>query len=81
MQEISKILSERDKIILLFGVKDKIYVFGSSSDPYINIGNIVKEICENLGGKGGGTSTLAKGVGIKKEILNDVMKSLRDKFQ
>ncbi len=80
LQEISKIISDKDNVVLLFGMKDKVYVFGYSGKENVHIGNIVKEICENLGGKGGGSSMLAKGIGYKKELVNGIIKSLWDKL-
>ncbi len=80
LQNISKIISDKDRIILLFGLKDKIYVFGYSGNKNVNIGNVVKEVCEKLGGKGGGSDSLAKGVGYKKDIVDNVIKSMEDRL-
>ncbi len=81
LQGLSKILSAEDRIIVLFGLAEKIYVFGSAgAKTSVDIGKIVRGVCEDLGGKGGGSRQLGQGFGIKKEDLDEVMKKLREKL-
>lgn len=78
LQGLSKILSADNRAIILFGLSDKIYIFGSAgSKTNLNMGKIIRELCEALGGKGGGSQTLGQGFGVKKENLNDVIEKLR----
>jgi len=78
LQSISKILSNDDRIIMLFGISDKIYVFGAAgSKTKVDIGKIVTKTCSELGGKGGGTKFLGQGIGTKKDNLNNVVEKLR----
>ena len=78
LQAISKALSNDNRILLLFGLSDKIYVFASAGkNTGINIGKIVEKVCKDLGGKGGGSSYLGQGIGINKEKLDNVIKKLK----
>ena len=79
LQNISRLISKEDKIIILFGLTDeKINVFASvGKNTKINAGKIVKEICQKLGGKGGGSSLVAQGFGINKEKLDVVIEELK----
>jgi len=53
LQEISKQLSNDDRVIVLIGTKEKAFVFVSSgADTKINAGKLSAEVCESLGGKG-----------------------------
>lgn len=78
LQVISKTISGPDKIIVLFGEKDKIYVFVSAGgNTKADAGKIVGEICKNLSGKGGGRKDIAQGVCNDREKLDDYIQSLR----
>lgn len=77
LQKISKALSAENRIIILFGVSDKIYVFGSAGEATkINIGEIIRKICEELDGRGGGMEKLGQGVGINRDKLDGIIKNL-----
>jgi len=81
IQSITKVLSTQDRIILLFGISDKIYVFGyAGPETNLDIGKIVSKACTELGGKGGGTKTLGQGIGFKKDLLDSLIKKLRDEL-
>ncbi|MBI2971189.1 MAG: alanine--tRNA ligase [Candidatus Aenigmarchaeota archaeon] len=78
LQGISKSLSGDDKVLLLFGVKEKIFVFGSAGKASgADIGEIIRRVCEKLGGKGGGLRHLGQGVGYNKELLDNVIEDLK----
>lgn len=78
LQAISKTLSSPEKLIVLFGVKDMVYVFAAAGDKTEkDAGRIVRLACENLSGKGGGTKALAQGVCGDKDNLDDFIKKLR----
>ncbi len=79
LQEISKKLSGNGRVVLLFGMSDKIYIFGSS-DSEADIGRAVRNACGMLGGKGGGTPKLGQGIGTDfgklDAVLNEMKKEL-----
>lgn len=78
LQNISRMLSNRKRVIVLFGVTDKIYVFGSAgAESGVDISKLVGNACEELGGKGGGTRFLAQGMGTKIENLESVIEKMR----
>ncbi|MEM5814402.1 MAG: alanine--tRNA ligase [Candidatus Aenigmatarchaeota archaeon] len=81
LREISKKLSAEDTVILLIGLSDKAYVFGSAGQKAvkagINIGKVVSETCAVLGGKGGGSPILAQGSGPEKTKIKDALKKAR----
>jgi len=79
LQKISMNLTGKDTVIFLFGLGEKIDVFASAgSEVKVNIGKIVREITEILGGKGGGSHKLGQGFGVRKEKLEDVKKRIRE---
>lgn len=78
LKEVSKILTKKGRLLILFGENRKVNVL-ISSERKENAGELIKEICKKLGGKGGGSKTLAQGIG-NKEKLNKVINELRDKY-
>lgn len=78
LQKISLNMSERNTIIFLFGLdKKKINLFASAGkDVDIDVGKIIKEISEFLGGKGGGSQKLGQGFGIDKEKIPEAKKRI-----
>ncbi|MFH0948875.1 MAG: alanine--tRNA ligase [Candidatus Aenigmatarchaeota archaeon] len=75
LQSVSKMISSDNRILLLFGISDKIYVFGSAGkNTNINIGELVRSTCQELGGKGGGLKDLGQGIGYNKEKLDEIIK-------
>lgn len=78
LKELSKELTKDNTVIILFGIADKINVFGSAGPlavkAGVNIGNIVRSICQQLGGNGGGSPMLAQGTGTDKKKIKDAMK-------
>lgn len=79
LQNISRLISKEDRVIILFGLTDeKINVFASAGkNAKISVGKIVTEICKKLGGKGGGSPLVAQGFGIDKEKLDDIIEELK----
>jgi alanyl-tRNA synthetase len=78
LQGVSKILSAPERVIVLFGISDKIYIFGSAgAKTNLDMGKIIREVAEKLGGNGGGSKQMAQGVGENKDKLNEVMEKLR----
>jgi len=85
LQKISKSLSQNNTLIILFGVEGKkIFVFGSAGKEVISrgvaVGNIVSEVCKELGGKGGGRDNLAQGVGSNLKDLDNVIEILKERI-
>ena len=78
LQSISKTLSGPDRLVILFGLKDKLYVFVSAgANTKFNADDIVRNICKNLSGKGGGRRDMAQGIITDKENLESFMEKLR----
>jgi len=79
MQKISLEMTKDNTLIFLFGINDKIHIFASAGkDVEIDIGNVVKEISEILGGNGGGSTKLGQGFGTKKENLEKAKSKIRE---
>ncbi len=76
LQEVCKKVSGPEKIIVLFGITDDVHVFGSSGNKKIDIGKVVSEMCKELGGRGGGSSTVAQGA-CKKTNIDYVIEKKR----
>ncbi|MBI5347550.1 MAG: alanine--tRNA ligase [Candidatus Aenigmarchaeota archaeon] len=76
LQEISRKISMPGKVVILFGISDKTYVFGSSGKKDVDIGKLISRICEKLGGKGGGSAAMGQGVA-KKDGVEKVIVELR----
>ncbi len=79
LQEISRKLSRDDTVIMLFGLEGgKVNVFGSAGrSTGVDIGKMVGLICKELGGKGGGSSSLGKGFGEDLKKLPKIMETIR----
>ncbi len=84
LREISREMSNADTVILLLGGHERIIVFGSAGTNAvkkgINIGTLLGEVCEMLGGKGGGSPHLAQGFGTSKEKIEDAIENIRGKM-
>ena len=77
LQSLSKILSNNDRVVILFGIGGKTYVFASAgSNTKFNAGEVVKNICLHLSGKGGGSKNLGQGVCTSRDV-DEVIKNLR----
>lgn len=78
LQAVSRMLSGDDRTIVLFGMNGKVTVLVSSGkNAQGDASKMAKEICEKLGGKGGGTPLLAQGFGVEKEKVDELIKQLR----
>jgi alanyl-tRNA synthetase len=62
-------------IVVLGGVVDGVgaIVLGATSDQKLHLGNLVKEVTSNIGGKGGGRPDFAQAGGIPKEKLAEAL--------
>jgi len=79
MQKISMKLTGDNTVIFLFGLGKRIEIFASAGKKTdVNIGKIVKEISEKLGGKGGGSEKLGQGYGVDRKKLKDVKNMVRE---
>ena len=77
LQSLSKILSNNDRVVILFGIREKTYVLASSgSNTKVNAGEIVKNICSQLSGRGGGGKNLGQGVCTNIDV-DEIIKNLR----
>jgi alanyl-tRNA synthetase len=75
LEEVQKTAQELlgvKRIIVLFGLDEKIFVVGMRGrDVNIDMGELVKRTCEILGGGGGGKPDFARGAGKNKEKLKE----------
>ncbi len=62
-------------VVVLGGVVEGVgaVVLGATSDQKVHLGNLVKEVTSNLGGKGGGRPDFAQAGGIPKEKLAEAL--------
>lgn len=81
-------LSENNKVICLFAIKNKekanIILSSSKNIENINMGHVFKEFASIINGKGGGSKTLAQGVGDSdklEEFLNVIVNELSQTAQ
>src|SRR3989338_1227440 len=78
LQSISKSISSDDRVLVLFGVKEQIYVFVSAGQhTRFNASEIVRKICSELNGNGGGSRSMAQGVCNDKEKLDGVIEKIK----
>ncbi len=81
LQNISKNLSTDDRLIVLFGIEDRINVFcAAGKNTGIDAGKIARETCEELGGKGGGTKQLGQGIAFDKDKISTIVAKLKKQF-
>lgn len=76
-------LVKTDSVIALLAVKENEFarlVFARSANVPAEMGMLMREACELLGGKGGGTSDFAQGGGTKLEHLEAVLKLMSEKI-
>ena len=82
IRNISKLLAKEDRLIILFGIDKKINIFVSVGEMRNeDASEIIKEICEKIGGKGGGKKNMAQGVGENKKILEKFINEIKKKYQ
>ena len=60
-------------VALIAGVGDRVHVVVASGDERVNAGEIVRQVCSMLGGKGGGKPSLAQGSGASAEGLDEAL--------
>jgi alanyl-tRNA synthetase len=63
LSAIAASVAEKGGVALIAGAGDMARVVLASGNPKVNAGEIIGQICELLGGKGGGKPTLAQGGG------------------
>ncbi|MBR9682687.1 MAG: alanine--tRNA ligase, partial [Candidatus Aenigmarchaeota archaeon] len=85
LREISREMSNDDTVVLLFGGQEKLIVFGSAGKDAvkngINVGKLVSESCEMLGGKGGGSPGLAQGFGTDAEKVSETVEEMKKRIR
>lgn len=69
-------LMKLESTIVLFALKEGDIVrlvFARSANIKVEMGRLMHQACQQLGGKGGGTSDFAQGGGAKPELVEDVL--------
>jgi len=78
LKELSRMLSGRDTVIVLFGVNEKVSIFVSAGErARADAREIMKKICALLAGKGGGRREVAQGVCERLEDFERVKREIR----
>jgi alanyl-tRNA synthetase len=82
LQKVSMELSKDNTVIVLIGVTETVNIFGSAGKKAaksgVNVGKIVSDVCKILGGKGGGSPVLGRGIGKNN---NNVDKALEEAWK
>ena len=74
LQRIVKEICSDNSIIVLFGINEKVWVVGARGEKVsVDMGKIVKEACQILGGDGGGRKNFARGAGNRKEKIKEAI--------
>ncbi|MBT8507759.1 alanine--tRNA ligase [Methanomicrobiaceae archaeon CYW5] len=60
-------------VALIAGGTDRVHVVAASGTGAVNASDIVREVCQILGGKGGGKPGLAQGSGASRDALDDAL--------
>jgi len=66
-------VSAKGGVALLAGGNERVHVVVASGSDAVDAGEIVREVCTLLGGKGGGKPDLAQGGGAEKEHLEEAL--------
>jgi alanyl-tRNA synthetase len=81
LQNISAQMSSPDKLLILFGIADKVYVWVASGENRTeNAGEIASKLAQRLGGRGGGTKMLGQGVGADKDEVGAYVSELKKQY-
>lgn len=67
-------VSEQGGVALIAGVSERVHVVVMSGTDKVNAGEIIGQICSLLGGKGGGSKSLAQGGGPAADQLDLALK-------
>jgi alanyl-tRNA synthetase len=73
-------VSEKGGIALMAGAGDTVRVVLASGDKRVNAGEIIGQVCEMLGGKGGGKPSMAQGGGPDASRLDLALKVGRERI-
>ena len=77
---IASRFSDQGGVALLAGVSDRVNVVLMSGNERVNAGEIIGKICILLGGKGGGSKTMAQGGGPDMGQLDLALKVGREQI-
>ncbi len=71
-------IADQKGVALFFSNADGVIVVMGSGSDAVNAGEIIKEICPILGGKGGGKPGLAQGAGQDREAIPDALRKAEE---
>ncbi len=79
IQEIGKTLQKEGRIVIILSGKERIKIFGISKTK-LDMGNLVKDVCQTFGGKGGGNKNSAQGFlfGTPQKIIEYIKSKIGD---
>ncbi|MBI2583481.1 MAG: alanine--tRNA ligase [Candidatus Aenigmarchaeota archaeon] len=78
LKEISRLASEKYKLFILLGrTEGKTSVWVASKEQ--NAGKIANDICDMIGGRGGGSHVLGRGFG--RALIEKDMEKIREKYE
>lgn len=81
LQEVSRALSSDKRLLVLVGVAERLDVFVSAGTASgADAGAVAREICAALGGKGGGTQALGRGVGADAAAVESALLKVKEKY-
>ena len=80
LTSIASHVAEKGGVALLASVKDRAHVVLMSGSDRVNAGEIIGQVCVLLGGKGGGSETMAQGGGPTTDQIGLALKVGRERI-
>jgi alanyl-tRNA synthetase len=80
LAELATSISDKGGVALIAGAGDTVRVVLTSGDSRVNAGEIISQVCNLLGGKGGGKPTMAQGGGPDANQLDLALKVGRERI-
>ena len=79
LQSLSRSVSSNDTFVFLVGMSENVYVLcAAGKNTGIDAKKIIDDVCNKLGGSGGGSPLIAQGFGTKKDKVEEVVDFVRN---